>query len=258
MALDFDGTKYAQASAHQKEWGKKLIDDLDLKGDERILDLGCGDGVLTLALAERVPRGQVVGVDASPGMLEAARQQYRGNLSFVLLDINDMTYQSEFDVVFSNATLHFVKNHERLLKNVHRALRDSGIARCNFAADGNCIHYFQVVRETMRLPKFAPFFRDFEWPYFMPDVDAYRTLVGQSPFRKYEVWRENADRYFPNEEAMTKWLDQPSLVPFLKAVDASDKQAFRDTVVTKMIALTRQEDGTCFETFRRVNIVAEK
>ena len=82
MAHEFDGKKYAKASAHQKEWGTRLIAELDLQGTERILDLGCGDGALSAQIADLVPDGEVVGIDASRGMIEAARPKARKNLRF--------------------------------------------------------------------------------------------------------------------------------------------------------------------------------
>ena len=71
---EFSGEKYKKASRHQKEWGESLISKLKLGGDERILDLGCGDGALTEHLASLVPRGCVIGIDASEGMIETAKK----------------------------------------------------------------------------------------------------------------------------------------------------------------------------------------
>ena len=71
--MDFDGNRYRAASAHQKEWGARLIDELELTGNEHILDIGCGDGVLTAGLAEADPQGSVIGIDSSAGTIEAAR-----------------------------------------------------------------------------------------------------------------------------------------------------------------------------------------
>jgi trans-aconitate methyltransferase len=258
MPLDFDGARYTEASTHQQQWGERLIEALTLKGDERVLDLGCGDGLLTSHLALRVPRGHVVGIDASPGMLAVARERQGPNLEFELLDINALPYESAFDLVFSNATLHFVLDHTLLLGNVHRALRNGGLARCNFAADGNCVHFFQAVRDTMAAPAYRTFFEDFTWPYFMPRVEEYRGLVGEFPFAEHDVWGEPADRSFPDEDALTRWIDQPAIVAFLQPLDEPLRPRFRNTVVAKTIALTRQEDGRCFETFRRVNLLVKK
>ncbi len=72
MTYEFNGEEYAKASAHQKEWGARLIRGLHLEGDERVLDRGCGDGELTAQLALRVPHGSVLGIDAPEGMIAAA------------------------------------------------------------------------------------------------------------------------------------------------------------------------------------------
>lgn len=256
MSYEFDGNKYRQASSHQKEWGTKLIEELKLLGGERILDLGCGDGALSAQLAGLVPFGHVVGMDASQGMLDAARRHKAENLSFVLKDINDLDFENEFDIVFSNATLHWIKDHDTLLANVHRSLRDGGAVRFNFAGDGNCLHFFQVVREAMIHPMFTRYFQDFYWPWFMPTVEEYGSLVRRSPFGETRVWGENADRFFPDKNAMINWIDQPSLVPLLTYVAEPDKAAFREYVIERMIDETLLDDGRCFETFRRINLFA--
>ncbi len=121
--FEFDGKKYKTASKHQKEWGNDLISEFSFKGNEAILDLGCGDGILTEQLALSVPRGKVLGIDASLHMIETARMIHRNNLTFAHMDINKMNFEKEFDLIFSNAALHWVKDHRQLLKNAHKALK---------------------------------------------------------------------------------------------------------------------------------------
>jgi trans-aconitate methyltransferase len=259
MKLDFDGEKYRLASDQQKTWGRTLICELRLRGDERILDLGCGDGTLTAELAQLVPDGFVLGIDASQSMVETARKDHvRTNLRFELQDINTIDFLSEFDVVFSNATLHWIRHHKKLLKNVHRSLKKQGMARFQFAADGNCSNLIRTVGEIMSQTEYAVYFRDFDWPWCMPTVDEYRSLLTEVPFGQKKVWCENADKYFESAEAMTKWIEQPSLVPFLARVAERDRQRFRDAVVERMISRTLRNDGTYFETFRRLNVLARK
>jgi trans-aconitate 2-methyltransferase len=254
--FDFDGDKYRRASAHQKEWGGRLIAELDLRGNESILDLGCGDGVLTAELAARVPQGRVLGIDGSPGMIETAGRLACDNLRFQLLDINAIDFAAEFDVVFSNAALHWVKDHTRLLAAVHRSLRPGGRIRFNFAGEGNCAHFNKVVPAVCRDGRFARYFEGVEWPWYMPGLAEYEPLVRQAGFADARIWLENADRFFRNADEMTAWIDQPSLVPFLARIAEPDKQAFRDEVVYRMVAMSLQPDGGCFETFRRINVTA--
>jgi trans-aconitate 2-methyltransferase len=254
---DFDGEKYKAASMHQKEWGGKLIDDLDLKGDERVIDLGCGDGVLTKKIMELVPKGRVLGIDSSASMIETAKKLEASNLRFQQLDIYDLDFKDEFDVAYSNAALQWVKDHDRMLENVRRAVRPGGLIRFNFAGDGNCTNLFAVGREVMAMPRYHAYFEEMEWPWFMPSVDAYEKVVSRHQFSEWRVWMENADRLF-SEDEIVRWIEQPSIVPFLAKVKSYDKQAFRDEVVNRMLQRTRTPDGRYFETFRRLNLRAKK
>ncbi|MBN2288606.1 MAG: methyltransferase domain-containing protein [Candidatus Glassbacteria bacterium] len=258
MTFEFDGEKYQRSSSHQKEWGNKIIAGLDLKGDERILDLGCGDGALTGRLAWLVSGGSVLGIDASQGMIDTAGKLRKDNLEFRKMDISLIAFEEEFDLVFSNAALHWIKDHPALLSKVCRSLKPGGTVRFNFAAAGNCANFFRVVKQAMGLGPYKSSFADFEWPWYMPGVAEYRKTVKRFPFRETRVWGENADRYFPDAGAMIAWVDQPSLVPFLKYLDGEKKDRFRATVVERMVKATLQEDGTCFETFRRINLFARK
>jgi trans-aconitate 2-methyltransferase len=259
MAFEFDGDKYKRASEHQKSWGKRLIAELEFKGDERVLDLGCGDGVLTTELAKLVPDGLALGIDASESMIETARKYNDGaNVRFEQLDINAIDFESEFDLVFSNATLHWVKDHGKLLRNVYKALKDRGTARFQFAGDGNCSNLIRILRETMSAKEYASCFINFDWPWYMPSVDEYQALLDGVAFVEKKVWSENADKHFESAEAMTKWIDQPSLVPFLGYVGEKYSQRFRNEVVKRMIKETLQSDDTYFETFRRINVLVRK
>jgi trans-aconitate 2-methyltransferase len=258
MNHEFDGKKYGQASAHQKEWGQKILDELNLVGNERILDLGCGDGEITFQIAEHVPNGEVIGIDASKGMIDAALERKKDNLKFIQMDINRLDYDNEFDIIFSNATLHWVKDHENLLKNVYKASKSGGKIRFNFAADGNCSNFYRVIKEAIELECYSKYFDKFDWPWFMPKIEEYEEILKAGRFEKYEIWGENADRYFPNIDAMVKWIDQPSIVPFILMIDNDKKDEFRDYVIKRMVTDTVDQNGRCFETFRRINLKARK
>ena len=256
--IDFDGEAYRRASRHQKEWGGKLLAELDLPADASVLDLGCGDGVLTARLADLVPSGMVLGIDSSPGMIAAARKLTRPNLRFELLDLNELAFKEEFDLIFSNAALHWVKDHRNLLAKVHEALKPGGRIRFNFAGEGNCAHFIRIVRAVMAEPRFAAHFAEFEWPWYMPSPEEYGRLIGAQPFVEVRVWGENADRDFADADEMTRWIDQPSLVPFLGYLPREEAKLFRNEVVARMLAECGKEDGRYGEEFRRINVVAGK
>ncbi len=259
MTFNFNGEKYKNASSHQKEWGSKLISDFSFSENASILDLGCGDGVLTAQLADKVPNGKVVGVDASIGMIDEARKQSKKNLVFMQMDINHMDFSEEFDVIYSNAALHWVKDHKRLLDNSKKALKAGGVIVWSFAGYGNCSNLNQTLRDAMYMPEFNTLFEGFEWPWYMPDTEEYIRLLSESGFSEFKAFIENADRYFDNEVAMNKWIDQPCIVPFLSYIkDEENKNSFRDFVVTSMAEKCKQNDGRCFEIFRRLNVLGTK
>ena len=197
----FDGKKYEESSQCQRDWGTELLEELHLKGDESILDLGCGNGAITREIARRVPYGNVVGVDSSPSMLEAAKAHKTDNMELKLLDINEMDFDAEFDVVFSNAALHWVLDHKRLLKNVYNALNPRGFMRVQFATAGNASTFIEVVREVMVLPECVTWFKGFRWPWFIPSPEEYEALLSQTEFRNHKIWVETKDRYFPDEKS---------------------------------------------------------
>jgi len=258
-SFEFDGCKYRKTSKHQKEWGNKIISGLELMGNEVILDLGCGDGILTEKLSQLVPDGKVIGIDASAGMLNEAKKSEKENLKFQLIDIDDINFSNEFDLIFSNATLHWVKDHKKMLSNCYKALKSGGIIRFNFAGDGNCSNFFAVVKEVITYEDFQKYFAGFQWPWYMPSINEYELLANGSNFKDIDVWDENADRYFNNADEMILWIDQPSLVPFSKQIDdEKDRKNFRVQVIKMMVDRTQNETGKCFETFRRINIFAGK
>jgi trans-aconitate methyltransferase len=110
----------------------------------------------------------------------------------------------------------------------------------------------------MQRDEFVPYFKNFSWPWYMPSIDEYSQLVKKSELNDRRVWGESADHFFPDVEALIGWIDQPSLVPFLFYVSETHKSDFRSYVVGEMIRETRQDDGRCFETFRRINLFARR
>ena len=258
MSYEFDGEKYKQASKHQKEWADEILLEFKLKGNEKILDLGSGDGSISLKFANLVPQGYVVGIDNSQGMIETASKIDRKNLEFILLDISKIDFINEFDLIFSNATLHWIKDHKLLLSNIYKNLKKNGIIRFNFAGEGNCSNFLKVIKKVIENEEYKKYFINFNWPWYMPNLKEYKQLLNNSKFCNIKVWTENKDRFFKNSEEMIRWIEQPSIIPFLEKVNNKDKNNFKKVVIDKMIKLTEMNDGKCFETFRRINVFAKK
>ncbi|MCX6652673.1 MAG: methyltransferase domain-containing protein [Methanomassiliicoccales archaeon] len=254
----FDGEDYKAHSRPQKDWGMAVIDSLQLKGDESIIDLGCGDGVLSAELARRVPRGRVLGLDNSSSMIETARSNWAPNLDFRLQDLTHMDFSEVFDLAFSNAALHWIKDQDTFLLGLHRALKPGGCLRFNFAGDGNCPSIFRGMREAMSHPRFTSYFASFEWPWHMPSAGDYEIKLRAAGFRDIEVWMQDADRAFENAQEFSKFIVSMGLVPLLERVpEGRERAAFEKHAVTSILEHSHV-DGGYFEVFRRINVKARK
>lgn len=254
----WDGGDYERQSSHQRAWGSGIVAEFLLRGDERILDLGCGDGSVTRQLAARVPRGSVLGIDAAEGQLAAAQDRCPANMAVQVLDIAALAFEAEFDLIFSNAALHWVGDHAALLDRAHRALAPGGILRVQFGGDGNIPNLLDCLRRRMAAPHFVGAFAGFRWPWFFPSVPEYDRLLRASPFGAGEAWIEPKAQRFTDAEAIAGWIDNPCLIPFLQALPAALRRPFRDGVVADMLARTRQADGGYLEPFSRINVRAQK
>lgn len=255
---EFDGEKYKAASSHQKEWGTSLMSGLSLQGDEKILDLGCGDGSLTERLSLLVPNGKVIGLDTSMGMITTAKKISRDNLEFIQMDINNLDFSDEFDIIYSNAALHWVKDHPRLLHNSYAVLKTDGIILWEFGSDGNTVNFLDVIQRNITDIDYRGYFENFEFPWFFPSKKQYEKMISNVGYSDFAITEVNRDRFFETPDAMMKWIDQPCIVPFLERIPDRVKDTFRGTVIEQMLEKTRQPDGTCFETFRRLQVYAQK
>lgn len=139
--VDWDATTYDRIADPMTRWGGQVLERLALRGDEHVLDAGCGTGRVTAQLLERLPRGHVTALDASPSMIATCRDRlasWDDRVSFVVADLLEpLPVTSAFDAVFSTATFHWVPDHDRLFWNLHAALTPGGqlVAQCGGAGN---------------------------------------------------------------------------------------------------------------------------
>jgi trans-aconitate 2-methyltransferase len=137
MSKEWNATLYHEISAPQVSWGKKVLAWVQLRGDETVLDAGCGTGRLTRDLLEALPRGRVVALDVSQNMIDAARghlaPDFGKRVEFVCCDLLAMPFHERFDGIFSTASFHWVRDHAALFRGLYAALRPGGwlVAQCS-------------------------------------------------------------------------------------------------------------------------------
>jgi trans-aconitate 2-methyltransferase len=199
---DWDAVEYHRVSDPQVSWGRAVLARIDLHGDEHVIDLGCGTGRLTRELAARLPHGQLVALDASSGMLERARAHLadcRPAGRFVRASLPDIPFAGWADVVFSTATFHWVPDHAALFRNIFAALEPGGILHAQCGGAGNLEAARAPARDAMQLPRFAPYFHDWQRVWEFADAQTTADRLAAAGFSEIETNLEEAPIRFENE-----------------------------------------------------------
>ena len=177
-------TDYEKNSSQQQLWARELIAKLNLQGDEKVLDVGCGDGKVTAEIAGRLPHGSVLGIDKSGEMIALAQQRHgvdtHPNLHFQVADASHLPFHGEFSLVFSNAALHWVRDHRPVLQGIARSLQPGGRILLQMGGQGNAVHIIAAIDEQMALDPYAPYFADFFFPFGFHGPDEYALWMGEA------------------------------------------------------------------------------
>jgi trans-aconitate 2-methyltransferase len=175
---DWDAATYQRVSVPHEEWAASVLDRLDLSGDERVLDAGCGSGRVTALLIERLPRGSVVAVDASPSMVEAVGDVLRPGDEARVADLAELRLDEPVDAVFSSAVFHWVLDHDALFRSLHGALAPGGRLAAQCGGAGNIARLKRNSDEVSAREPFAEHFEGFgrPWNYAAPEETEARLL----------------------------------------------------------------------------------
>jgi trans-aconitate 2-methyltransferase len=223
----------------QQTWARELIAQLKLQGNERILDAGCGDGKITAELARSVPHGLAVGVDASSQMIEFANKTFpsrkNANLEFYMMDARRITFQRRFDLVFSNAALHWVDDHQAFLRGAASVLRPGGRLVVSCGGKGNAHNVFLALRPELRLKRWREFFREMEAPYFFHSPEEYKKWLPRFGFEMHTVKLTPKDATYEGRAGFATWL-RTTWLPYTQRVPESLREEFIAAVAQRYLA----------------------
>jgi trans-aconitate 2-methyltransferase len=225
---EWNASEYNRRSALQKWLADKSLAGLDLRGSERVLDVGCGDGKITAELAERLPSGSVVGIDPSTGMIAFAREHFvpdHANLSFEVGDATRLPYRDAFDLVVSFNALHWVPDQAAALRCIRDAMRPTGRALLQLVSKGSRKPLEDVIEETCADPRWSRYFVDHHRPYLQLPPEEYRRLAESIRLRvdgvdvALEAWDFGSRAAFADFGAVT-------FVEWTRRIPAVEHRAF--------------------------------
>ena len=186
---DWDAGVYARISDPQFEWALEVLERLSLRGDETVLDAGCGAGRVTQELQSRLPDGHVFAVDGSPSMVDQAKQTLDPQRTTAWVsDLVELEVPEPVDAVLSTATFHWIPDHPRLFERLHAAMKPGArlVVQCGGA--GNIDRFHARVADVAEQTEYADHFAgmDEPWNFATPAQTAQR--LGRAGFTDVDCW----------------------------------------------------------------------
>lgn len=233
---EWDASSYHRVSAPQTNWGHRVLARLRLDGHERAVDVGCGSGRLTAALADRLPRGHVVALDRSWNMLQEARLHlhpvFGGRVSFVQTALPAMPIAGWADVVFSTATFHWILDHPALFANLSTALRAGGRLHAQCGGGPNLREAHALAERVMARTPFAPYFASWPGPWHFASPAQTAARLSAAGFVDVATDLEAAPTTLAGEADFRAFVTTVIYHPHLGRLPEALRAAFIDQVTT--------------------------
>jgi trans-aconitate methyltransferase len=248
---------YAANTGHHRVYDGEFLAPLPLRPTDRVLDLGCGSGDFTRAVADLVPDGHVLGLDGSAALLDEARSVAGPNQSFVraaFQELDDVLAEQLFDVVFSRAALHWVPAVDQpgVHRSIGRLVRPGGWVRLEFGGAGNIPEMLPVM-DTVSASLGGP-----RTPWCFHDASTELLLLEQSGLTADGGHvRTVAQRRAFTRESLLGWFDSQVAQAYEVGLATTDRPRFRAAVEATLDA-GRRWDGSFDQTFVRVDVLARR
>ena len=234
MTTDWDAATYDRIADPQARWGSAVLDRLPLRGDERVLDAGCGSGRVTAQLLQRLPDGEVVALDASPAMVEEARRRLGADprLTYVVADLlRPLPVDPPVDAILSTATFHWITDHDLLFRNLAAVLRPGGrfVAQCG---GGDNVAIVLAAAAAVA----SDFALDPTWhgPWLFATPEATAERLAKAGFTAIEVWLNPEPTPLEPGEPLETFLATIVLREHIAGLPEADGRAFVHAVAERL------------------------
>jgi trans-aconitate 2-methyltransferase len=217
---------YDRVSGPHVEWGRDVIERLLLRGDETVLDAGCGTGRVTELLLERLPHGRVIAVDASPDMVAKARANLPDSVEIRQADLADFALEQPVDAVLSTATFHWIPDHDALFSCLAAALRPGGRIEAQCGGEGNVARLHAAARAVG-----GATFDGWSGPWNFSSAELAAERLRRHGFDEIRTWLQPWP-ITPDEPR--EFLRTVVLHPFLACLDEAEQDAFLEAVIAEL------------------------
>ena len=234
----WDAQEYEKYSQGQQKWARELIEKISLKVTDNLLDLGCGDGKVTADISKIVTEGSIIGVDNSAEMIKLASDRHSEaiyqNLSFQKMDAVNLQFNDRFDLIFSNAVLHWVKDQKAVIKGMFKSLKKDGRVILQMGGKGNAAGIVDVLSELQTEKKWNSYFNGFNFPFYFPGTNEYEALLLDCGFTLNRIELIPKKKDHAGIEALKGWI-RTTWLPYTERIPEEERERFIDMVSKKYI-----------------------
>jgi trans-aconitate 2-methyltransferase len=252
---DWNAAAYDDLSDPMFEWGMAVLGTLELQGDERVLDAGCGSGRLTEELLRRVPRGNVVALDFSPKMLEQAEQRlakFGGRVEFVHASLQEFGLATKVDGIFSNAVFHWVPDHRAMFRCLHGALKPGGWLVAQFGGVGNLEKTYRRAHEVAAQARFHSHLKGIDDGPHFEDPASTQERMEAAGFRVSEARLHTVSVRFERKERFEAFLK----TVVLREKVAKLTEALQREFLEEVSGRTQHDEGAYLLDYVRLTVGA--
>ncbi|MBT2727698.1 methyltransferase domain-containing protein [Bacillus sp. ISL-75] len=239
----WNASLYDTKHSFVSQFGGDLVQWLAPQSSEKILDLGCGTGDLANQLNQLGV--DIIGIDKSENMIQQAQKKYPG-LTFEVQDAVNMGYTNEFDAVFSNATLHWIKTPKQALQSIYNALKPGGRFVAEFGGKGNVQKITDAIINQLGEHGTTYKSEQLQFPWYYPSIGEYTSIMEQVGFRVTHAQHFDRPTPLSGEQGLRNWIEMFATSMFEGV-----------TSDTKELIITRVEENLREVLFRNGEWIAD-
>ncbi len=233
----WDAETYDVVSGIQEKWAKTMIETRKWTGKENILDAGCGSGRITRILSKVITSGKIYAIDNDSNMVKKAMENLLGieNVTVLQADLRNIgpsRIPLKFDVIFSNAVLHWISDHRQVFRNFNDLLNENGVLLIQCGGYGNLQRAIEIFDKAKALPEFSNYFVKWknEWNFAKP-LDT-KNILKELGYREAKVYLTNAPVTFDSKDDYSVYLKTVVLGPYLKHLPSEEiRVKFVDAII---------------------------